>query len=87
MLFDTDRDPDELKNLAGSSPELCHHLRELLMGSGVAPDRQQAMWACLDRHRLLTQLGKQHPEWNPFTYTASQAVRKADRACKRPKRS
>lgn len=87
MLFDTDRDPDELENLAGSSPELCHHLRELLMGSGVAPDRQQAMWACLDRHRLLTQLGKQHPEWNPFTYTASQAVRKADRACKRPKRS
>lgn len=87
MLFDTDRDPDELENLAGSSPELCRRLRELLMGSGAAPDRQRAMWACLDRHRLLAQLGKQHPEWNPFTYTASQAVRRADETCKRPRRS
>lgn len=87
MLFDTDRDPDELENLAGSNPELYHQLRELLMGSGVAPDRQRQMWACLDRHRLLAQLGKQHPEWNPYTYTASQSVRKADPACKRPRRS
>lgn len=87
MLFDTDRDGDEQENLAERCPALHRELRARLMDSDVAPDRQEAFWACLARHRILEQLGKQHPEWNPFTYTASPAVRTADPACKRPKRS
>lgn len=86
MLFDTEQDPDETQNLVAREPELYLEMKERLMRSPVGPDRQAGLKPCLTRHKILAGVGAEHPEWNPFTYTASDRVRRADESCKRPKR-
>lgn len=84
LLFDTERDPGEERNLAGDYPGLCAQLGDRLNRSPAGPDRRADYQDCLERYRLLSRLGPAHPEWNPDTFTASERVRHVRDPWRRP---
>ncbi len=83
MLLDTEQDPEEEENLVSVEPGLYREMKAILDSSPVAPDNRADFRDCLLKHRILAQLGAKHPEWNPYTYIASEAVRDISSSCKR----
>lgn len=87
MLFHTAADPDEQINLIVQQPQLYRRMKELLEHGAVAADRTKDYLDSIARHRVLSKIGANHPEYNPFTYIASNAVQGLKKEWIRPKNS
>lgn len=84
LLFDTRADPEEEHDLSVRQPSLLRRLRQKLARSPAGADRSAQYLDCLERCRLLAPLGAEHPEWNLYTYLASERVRSVQPGWIRP---
>lgn len=84
LLFDTRADPNEKHDLSARQPRLFRYLRQTLERSHAGADRSAEYLDCLERCRVLAPLGAEHPEWNPYTYLASERVRRIQPDWKQP---